>query len=68
MLKKLTIAIISVLLLAFNANAGSDGDLVLSKNQPDKIKDCLNFAIKVSGISTKKKGAADAMPFIQDIK
>ena len=31
------------------------------------IKDCLNFAIKVSGISTTKKGAADAMPFLKDI-
>ena len=46
MLKKLTITIISVLLLAFNASAGSDGELVLNKNQPDeinqpdKIKDC----------------------------
>jgi ribokinase len=32
-----------------------------------KIKDCLNFAIKASGISTTKKGAADAMPFLKDI-
>ena len=40
MLKKLTITIISVLLLAFNANAGSDGELLLNKNQPEKIKDC----------------------------
>ncbi len=32
------------------------------------IQDCLNFAIKVSGISTTKKGAADAMPFFDDIK
>ncbi len=40
MLKKLTIMIISVLLLAFNANAGSDGELVLNKNQPDKTRDC----------------------------
>ena len=31
------------------------------------IKECLKFAIKVSGISTTKKGAADAMPFISDI-
>ena len=31
------------------------------------IKVCLNFAIKVSGISTTKKGAADAMPFLKDI-
>jgi len=32
-----------------------------------EIKDCLNFAIKASGISTTKKGAADAMPFLKDI-
>ena len=32
------------------------------------IKECLKFAIKVSGISTTKKGAADAMPFANDIK
>ena len=33
----------------------------------EEIKDCLEFAIKVSGISTTKKGAADAMPFFKDI-
>ena len=31
------------------------------------IKECLKFAIKVSGISTTKKGAADAMPYIKDL-
>jgi len=40
MLKKLTITIISIFLLAFNANAGSDGELVLKKDSPQKIKDC----------------------------
>ena len=40
MLKKLTITIIYILLLAFNANAGSDGELALKKDQPEKIKDC----------------------------
>ena len=40
MLKKLIITIISIFLLTFNANAGSDGDLVLSKNQPRETKDC----------------------------
>ncbi len=44
------------------------GALASGLEKKMKIKDCLNFAIKVSGISTKKKGAADAMPFIQDIK
>ena len=40
MLKKLSITIIFTFLLAFTANAGSDGELVLKKNQPKKIKDC----------------------------
>ena len=40
MLKKLTITIIYIFLLVFNANAGSDGELVLKKNQPKEIKDC----------------------------
>src|SRR5210317_757934 len=40
MLKKLTITVIYILLLAFNANAGSDGELALKKDQPQEIKDC----------------------------
>jgi len=40
MFKKLTITVIYILLLAFNANAGSDGELALKKDQPQKIKDC----------------------------
>ena len=40
MLKKLTISIICILLLAFNANAGSDGELTLNKDEPKEIKDC----------------------------
>jgi len=37
----------------------------LEKKLP--IKDCLNFAIKASGISTTKKGAADSMPYQKDL-
>ena len=41
MIKKLTIILFSVLLFSLNANAGSDGQKVLSeKEQPKKIKDC----------------------------
>ena len=36
MLKKLTITIISIFLLAFNANAGSDGELALKKDHHKK--------------------------------
>ena len=37
----------------------------LSKQKP--IKECLELANKVAGISTTKLGAGDAMPFIKDI-
>ena len=41
MLKKLAIIVISTFLLSLNANAGSDGDLKLKKeNQTKEIKDC----------------------------
>ena len=40
MFKKLTITFIYILLLTFNANAGSDGELALKKGQPQEIKDC----------------------------
>ena len=40
MLRKLTLTVIYIILLTFNANAGSDGELILKKNQPEKIKDC----------------------------
>ena len=32
------------------------------------IKECLELANKVAGISTTKLGAGDAMPFIEDLK
>ena len=38
----------------------------LSKEKP--IKECLELANKVAGISTTKLGAGDAMPFANDIK
>ena len=40
MFKKLAITIISVFLITFNANAGSDNELTLNKDQPKEIKDC----------------------------
>ena len=40
MFRKLILIIVSILFFTFNANAGSDGDLVLKKNQPTEIKDC----------------------------
>ena len=40
MLRKLVIVFISLFLIAFNAYAGSDGELVLKKDEPEEIKDC----------------------------
>ena len=40
MFKKITLTFIYIILLAFNANAGSDGELTLKKDQPQEIKDC----------------------------
>ena len=45
-----------------------NGGLAFSLLKKKTIKDCLEFANKVAGISTTKLGAGDAMPFIQDIK
>ena len=40
MFRKLAITLISVFLLSFNANAASDGELILKKDQSKEIKDC----------------------------
>jgi len=40
MFKNLAITIFSIFLLTFNAYAGSDGELVLKKDQPLEVKDC----------------------------
>ena len=40
MLKKLILVLFSALLISFNVNAASDGELILKKNQPAEIKDC----------------------------
>jgi len=40
MLKKITIILITTLALTLNVNAGSDGELILKKNNPSEINDC----------------------------
>jgi len=40
MFKKIIIIALSINLLTLNVNAGSDGELVLKKNEPTEIKDC----------------------------
>ena len=50
MLKKLTILLFSLFLIAFNANAGSDGDLALEKNKSEaqNTKDCFEKLNRVT--------------------
>ena len=45
-----------------------NGALAFSLSKEKPIKECLELANKVAGISTTKLGAGDAMPFIKDIK
>ncbi len=40
MFRKLAITTLSIFLIALNANAGSDSELTITKNQPKQIKDC----------------------------
>ena len=40
MFRKLIITLLSVVLITFNVNAASDGELVISKNKPTEVKDC----------------------------
>ncbi len=40
MFRKIIITSISIILLTFNVNAASDGELVLKKNEPSEVKDC----------------------------
>ena len=40
MIKKFVLIVITTLTLTLNVNAGTDGELILKKNEPSKIKDC----------------------------
>lgn len=45
-----------------------NGGLAFGLSTMKPIKECLELANKVAGISTTKLGAGDAMPFIKDLK
>ena len=44
-----------------------NGALASALDKKLNLKDSLQLAIKASGISTTKKGAADAMPFLENL-
>ena len=47
-MKKLLVIIFTTLALTLNANAGSDGDLILKKNEPTEVKDCFKKINRVT--------------------
>ncbi len=60
MFKKISLILITTLALTFNANAGSDGDLILNKNKPSEVKDCFE---NVNRATFKFNQALDGMIF-----
>ena len=60
MFRNLIVIITVILLSAINANAGSDGELILKKNQPAEIKDCFE---KVNRVSFAFNQALDGVLF-----
>ena len=48
MIKKILIIVFTTLALTLNANAGSDGDLILKKNEPSEVKDCFEKINRVT--------------------
>jgi len=47
-MKKIAIIIFTTLALTCNVNAGSDGNLILKKNEPSEIKDCFEKVNRVT--------------------
>ena len=48
MIKKILIILFTTLTLTLNVNAGSDGDLILKKNEPSGVKDCFEKINRVT--------------------
>ena len=48
MMRKFVIIIFTTLALVVNASAGSDGELLLKKNQPSEVKDCFEKINRVT--------------------
>ena len=48
MMKKFLIIVFTTLALTINVNAGSDGDLILKKNEPAEVKDCFEKINRVT--------------------
>jgi len=47
-MKKITLIIFTTLALTLNVNAGTDGELILKKNEPSEVKDCFEKINRVT--------------------
>ena len=59
MFKKIIVILITTFTLVANAYAGSDGDLILKKNEPSEIKDCSETFNKASFASLSSVDVID---------
>ena len=48
MFKKILLVVFTTFALTFNVNAGSDGELLLKKNEPSEVKDCFEKINRVT--------------------
>ncbi len=60
MIKKILIIIFTTFALTLNVSAGSDGELILKKNEPSEVKDCFE---KINRVTFKFNQALDGMIF-----
>ena len=60
MIKKIVIIIFTTFALTLNVSAGSDGELILKKNEPSEVKDCFE---KINRVTFKFNQALDGMIF-----
>ena len=60
MIKKFAIILFTTLALTLNVSAGSDGELILKKNEPSEIKDCFE---KFNRVTFKFNQALDGVVF-----
>ena len=60
MLKKIIIILFTTLALIGNVSAGSDGELILKKNEPSEVKDCFE---KFNRAAFKFNHALDGVVF-----
>ena len=67
MIKKLSVIFISIFLIAFNANAGSDGELKLDK-KPKKVKDCFENLNRATFAFNQKLDKAIIKPLAESYR